>query len=440
MKNEICDLLVKNGILVDSVNGIIENGALAILGNKIIATGKTRDLQAQYQAREILDATDKIILPGLINAHTHASATLFRGYAADVAGKEFLRRMWRIEAQLTEDDVYIGALAGCMEMIKSGITGFANHFLHMDKVARAVKETGMRAVLSRTMLDHGDASKSNNEIKEALKFIESWSDTCARINPILGPHAAYTCSDKLLKTCAQEARKLSVMLHMHFAENHYELTVMKQRTGTTTAQHLEKMDFFRSNRIIGAHSLFLTDKDLNLLKKHDFHAVACIPGKMNRGHGIVDLTRLMDAGLNVCLGTDGSASDNLDLLAGMKITHISQNYLHKQVCSLSPETIIEMATLNGAKALKWKAGQLSPGFLADLIMIDTRKVHLRPLITKPVSNVMFNVVYYAMGFDVDTVVIDGRVIMREKELLTIDESEILNHLQQKAQALWKRAR
>ena len=146
MKNEICDLLVKNGILVDSVNGIIENGALAILGNKIIATGKTRDLQAQYQAREILDATDKIILPGLINAHTHASATLFRGYAADVAGKEFLRRMWRIEAQLTEDDVYIGALAGCMEMIKSGITGFANHFLHMDKVARAVKETGMLPV------------------------------------------------------------------------------------------------------------------------------------------------------------------------------------------------------------------------------------------------------------------------------------------------------
>ena len=290
------------------------------------------------------------------------------------------------------------------------------------------------------MLDHDDASKSNDEIKEALKFIESWSDTCARINPILGPHAAYTCSDKLLKTCAQEARKLSVMIHMHFAENHYELTVMKQRTGTTTAQHLEKMDFFRSNRIIGAHSLFLTDKDLNLLKKQDFHAVACIPGKMNRGHGIVDLTRLMDAGLNVCLGTDGSASDNLDLLAGMKITHISQNYLHKQVCSLSPETIIEMATLNGAKALKWKAGQLSPGFLADLIMIDTRKVHLRPLITKPVSNVMFNVVYYAMGFDVDTVVIDGRVIMREKKLLTIDESEILNHLQQKAQALWKRAR
>ena len=380
MKSETCDLLVKNGILVDSVNGITEDGALAVSGNKIVAAGKTGDLQAQYRAREILDATDMFILPGLINAHTHASATLFRGYAADVAGKEFLRRMWRIEAQLTGDDVYIGALAGCMEMIKSGITGFANHFLHMDKVARAVEETGMRAVLSRTMLDHGDASKANDEIKEALEFIESWSDTCARINPILGPHAAYTCSDKLLKTCAQEARRLGVMLHMHFAENQYELTVMDQRTGTTTAQHLEKMDFFRSNRIIGAHSLFLADEDLRLLKDHDFHAVACIPGKMNRGHGIVDLARLTDAGLNVCLGTDGSASDNLDLLAGMKIAHISQNYLHKQVCSLPPETIIEMATLNGAKALKWKTGQLSPGFLADLIMVDTRKVHLRPLI------------------------------------------------------------
>jgi len=146
MKSEICDLLVKNGILVDSVNGIIENGALAILGNKIIATGKTRDLQAQYQAREILDATDKIILPGLINAHTHASATLFRGYAADVAGKEFLRRMWRIEAQLTEDDVYIGALAGCMEMIKSGITGFANHFLHMDRACPERSRMGLQDV------------------------------------------------------------------------------------------------------------------------------------------------------------------------------------------------------------------------------------------------------------------------------------------------------
>jgi 5-methylthioadenosine/S-adenosylhomocysteine deaminase len=160
---------------------------------------------------------------------------------------------------------------------------------------------------------------------------------------------------------------------------------------------------------------------------------------MNRGQGIADLLRLRAAGFNVCLGTDGSASDNLDVLMGMKVTHIAQNHLHGKVCALPPEAILQMATENGARALRWPMGRLAPGQLADFILLDATAPHLRPLITQPRSNVVFNIVYYATGADVDSSVIDGRVVMEKREVLTIDETEVLSSLQRRAQSLWERA-
>ena len=163
-----CDLLVSGGLLVDAHGGVREDHALAVSGNRIIAVDRPAALTARYQPRQRLDASDRIVVPGLVNAHTHASATLFRGYAPDVAGRSFFERMWRIEALLTDDDVRVGALAGCLEMIRNGVTGFANHFSHMDQVARAVEQSGMRAGLSRTMLDRGDDSAAEREVAEGL--------------------------------------------------------------------------------------------------------------------------------------------------------------------------------------------------------------------------------------------------------------------------------
>jgi 5-methylthioadenosine/S-adenosylhomocysteine deaminase len=191
--------------------------------------------------------------------------------------------------------------------------------------------------------------------------------------------------------------------------------------------------------VLGAHSLLLDDTDLQLLSRCDFHAAICTTGKMNRGQGIADLPRLLDAGINVCLGTDGSASDNLDVMMGMKVTHIAQNYLKERVCALAPETILEMATANGARALGWEMGRLAPGQLADFILVDSQKPHLRPLITAPRSNVVFNLVYYASGADVDTVVIDGKLVVEGRRMLTLDEDEILRRLQRHAQRLWQEA-
>ena len=191
--------------------------------------------------------------------------------------------------------------------------------------------------------------------------------------------------------------------------------------------------------MLGAHSLLLSDEDLRRLGGCDFHAAICATGKMNRAQGIADIPRLLDGGLNVCLGTDGSASDNLDLLMGMKVTHIAQNYLKGQVCALSPETVLQLATTNGARALGWDLGRLAPGQLADLILVDRQRPHLCPLITSPKSNVIFSLVYYATGADVDTVMVDGRIIMEGRRLLTLDETGILARLQDHAQQLWDRA-
>jgi 5-methylthioadenosine/S-adenosylhomocysteine deaminase len=434
-----CDLLVTRGLVVDAHDGVREDTALAVQGNRVVEVGPAAELASRYRAGRTLDATDKIVLPGLINAHTHASATLFRGYASDVSGKGFFDRMWRIEALLEEEDVYVGALAGCLEMIKNGVTGFANHFSHMDAVARAVVESGMRAGLSRTMLDRGEAGAADRELAEGVRFAERWAGRCSRIQPMLGPHAAYTCSDRLLERAAGDARRTGLTLHLHVAESPHERELMRERTGTSSVQHLERLGFFRGNRVLGAHALLLDDADLRILAGSDFHAAICSTGKMNRGQGIADLSRLLGAGINVCLGTDGSASDNLDVMLGMKVTYISQNHLHEQVCALPPETILEMATAGGARALRWEMGRIAPGQLADFILVDSRRPHLRPLITSPRSNVIFNLVYYASGADVDTVVIDGEVVMEGRRVSTIDEGEVLTRLQQHAQQLWQRA-
>jgi 5-methylthioadenosine/S-adenosylhomocysteine deaminase len=434
-----CDLLVTHGLVVDAHDGVRQDAALAVKGNRIVEAGAAAEVSSRYRARRTLDASDKIVLPGLVNAHTHASATLFRGYASDVSGKGFFDRMWRIEALLSDEDVYVGALAGCLEMIRNGVTGFANHFSHMDEVARAVSESGIRAGLSRTMLDRGETGAADRELTEGVRFAERWAGRCSRIQPMLGPHAAYTCSDRLLERAADEARRSGLMLHLHVAESPHEREVMKRRVGTTTVQHLERLRFFDGNRVLGAHSLLLDDADLEILGRSDFHAVICATGKMNRGQGIADLPRLLGAGINVCLGTDGSASDNLDVLMGMKVTYISQNHLHEKVCALPPETILEMATSNAARALAWEMGRLAPGQLADFILVDSRRPHLRPLITSPRSNVIFNLVYYATGADVDTVVIDGEVVMEGRQVTTLDEDEVLTRLQEHAQRLWQRA-
>ena len=434
-----CDLLVTHALLVDPLDGIREDGAVAANGNRLCGVGDTDDLARRFRATRTIDGTDKILLPGLVNAHTHASATLFRGYASDVSGKAFFDRMWRIEALLTDEDVYVGALAGCLEMISNGVTSFANHFSHMDQVARAVQQTGIRAGLSRTMLDRGDEGAADGEVAEGLRFAERWSGTCSRIQPMLGPHAAYTCSDRLLRRAADEARRTGLTLHLHVAESPHEQEVIRERTGTTTVQHLHRLDFFADNRVLGAHSLLLSDEDLDVLRGNEYHAAVCTATKMNRGQGIAGLPRLLDAGLNVCLGTDGSASDNLDVLAAMKVTQLAQNYLAGHIGAVPPEAILRMATVNGASALGVEAGRIAPGHLADFILIDAQRPSLRPLITAPRSNVLPNVVYYASGSDVDTVVIDGNLVMENRQVLTVDEQDVLTRLQKHAQDLWTRA-
>jgi 5-methylthioadenosine/S-adenosylhomocysteine deaminase len=434
-----CDLLIKNGLLIDALHPLRPNRALVVDKGRIIDIGTTNKICGMYRAKRTLDATDKVVLPGFINAHTHASATLFRGYAADVSGKGFFDRMWPIEALLRGQDVYVGALAGCVEMIKNGVTGFANHFSHMDYVARAVQETGMRAGLSRTMLDRGDAKKAEAHFNEAVDFADRWQEKGSRIQPMLGPHAAYTCSDKLLKKAAEHARRTGLILHIHVAESPHELALLKKRTGATTVQHLERLGFFDNNRVLGAHALILTARDLKILGRNDFHAAICATGKMHRGQGIADLQRLIDAGINVCLGTDGSASDNLDILLGMKVAYIGQNYLKKKVYAVAPETILSMGTYNAANALRWPAGALKKGLLADIVLMDLARPHLRPFITKPRSNALFNIVYYATGADIDTVIIDGNVVMQKRKMLTVDETEVLRRLQNHAQRLWSRA-
>ncbi|HIE24323.1 MAG TPA: amidohydrolase [Candidatus Korarchaeota archaeon] len=423
------DILIRNGfiLLMDEKGSVLKKGAIAIDQGKIISVGKDDEICKEFSGDVEIDASNHIVIPGLINTHTHLAMTLFRGVMDGVSGPDWLDRAWSIESNLTYEDVYHGSLLGCLEMIKSGTTCFADHYFFMSAVVEAVERSGLRASLAQAVIEEGGPENIDASLDSSINFAKQYNEAAnGRITCMLGPHSAYTCKPELLKEVREVADETGFGIHIHLSESRSELKRIKDKYGTTPIRLLHQIGLLYP-KLLAAHVVFAEEEELKLLKNGDVkvnHNPVC---KMKGGHGASPVAKMLRMGINVSIGTDGVGSNNnLDLLEQMKFAAVLQPLVERNPRAITAWDVLRMATINGARALglEKEIGSIEVGKKADIVLIRARVPHLTPL-----HNIPSLLVYSANGGDVDTVIVDGRVLMRERKVMTLDEFQIIKKLQ-----------
>mgnify|MGYP001827172149 FL=1 len=426
MKPNSADILVTNGtvLTLDAGDTEIYNGAVAIDKDTIKAVAPA-DKFGDWRISKIIDAHGGIIMPGLINSHTHAAMTCFRGLADDLPLMAWLNdHIFPAEANLDDQMVYCGALLACAEMIMSGTTCFCDMYLFEDAVARAAKKAGMRAVVGEVLYDFDSPNYGpiENGFKYSRQLIDTWQND-PLVTIAVEPHSAYLCTPQLLKEALELTQTFDLPLVIHLAESKSEIAQIKERYDRTPVEHLAELGVLAPN-LLACHCVELTENDIALLQRFDVKVAHNAESNMKLASGVAPIPRLIEKGICVAMGTDGCASNNdLDLFQEMD----SVAKLHKAK-SLDPTvmdaaTVLKMATISGARALGLEPviGSLEKGKKADLIIVDTNKPHLTPMYN-PVSHL----VYAAIGSDVTTSIINGTVVMENGTIKTMDIRAVMD--------------
>ena len=410
-------ILIKGALINNTIQDLL------IDGNKIKRIGKNLIDKENLNEKDLktIDGKNKMAIPGLVNTHTHIPMTLFRGVADDLPLMEWLNDyIWKMEAKLNEDIVYAGALLGCIEMIKSGTTTFNDMYFYLDGIIKAVKETGIRSFLAYGMIDLFDEEKREKELKtseETIKQIKKLNDQ--RINPVLGPHAPYTCSKELLMETHNMAKEYDVPIHIHMNETLDEIKTIKEKTGMRPFEYLNSFGFFDDVQVISAHCVHLSEDELNIIKNKNI-AVSHNPiSNLKLASGIAPIPKLMENDILITLGTDGCGSNNnLNLFEEIKTASL----IHKGI-SLNPTVVnanesFNFATKNGAHALGLNAGKLVEGALADIVLVDLDRPYLIP------KENMHSHLVYSFNGNVDIVIIDGNIVLNDGKMVNIDEKKV----------------
>ena len=425
------DILLLNGQVLtpDAPSGVLAAGGIAIRDGKIDAIGPSEEIKEAFQAQETLDIIGCVALPGLVNAHTHAAMTLFRGLADDLPLMEWLQNyIFPAETMLTEELVYWGTMLACAEMILSGTTAFCDMYLFEHKVAEAAKRAGMRALVGEVLYDFPSPCYGpiENGFKHTESLIERWrGDPLVHI--AVEPHALYTCSPELLKKCREIAARYAVPIVIHVSETEAEVAQIITQYGQRPLSHLEGLGLLGPS-LVADHCVALDDRDVDLLVENEVKVVHNPESNMKLASGIAPVKRLLESGVTVALGTDGCASNNnLDMFGEMDTCAKLHKVANLDPTAVSAETVLRMATSCGAEALGWKdlTGRIIPGMLADIIVVDFAKPHLTP-VYNPVSHL----VYAAGAADVRHSIIGGRLVMKDRQLLTLDLEEIFGHVRE----------
>ncbi|MGB3908280.1 MAG: amidohydrolase family protein [Methanomethylovorans sp.] len=430
----MADMIIKNGHIFTMEPGKeheLKKGVVVIDDGAITEVGE----RTQESADIIVDARGGIVMPGLVNTHTHAAMTLFRGYADDLPLSQWLQQhIWPAETKLTDNDIYSGTLLACLEMIKSGTTCFNDMYFHMDETAKAVEQTGIRASLSYGMIELGNKDKADTELKEGSRFVQKWQGRAdGRITTMYGPHAPNTCSSEFLQRVKDKAREDGVKVHIHILETEAELKEMKEKYGMCSIHMLNNIDFFDTD-VVAAHCVWLSDGDIKILAEKGVNISHNPVSNMKLASGIAPITKLLQSGSNVCLGTDGCASNNnLDMFEEMKIAALLQKINIMDPTVLPAKEVLKMATVNGAKALGINAGVIREGALADIIIVDKNKAHMRPF-----YDAASHLVYSANGQDVMTNIVNGKLLMDNYEVLCMDELKVIEQASMVAENLVQR--
>jgi 5-methylthioadenosine/S-adenosylhomocysteine deaminase len=435
-QKERVDLLVSGGTVVtmDSGKRVIEDGTVAVRGDAILAVGARQEIESRYEAGRTIDAHGKIVMPGLINSHAHAAMSLFRGLADDLSLDDWLRKyIFPAEARnVTEDFAAWGTKLSLLEMLRGGITTYADMYYFEDAVARVTKEAGMRGVLGETILDF--PAPDNKTVDEAYsytqKFLDHWKGDPLIIAAV-APHSIYTCSEKTLEDSAALARKNGAPILIHIAEAPFELEQSREKHGLTPVAYLGRIGLLGPD-VLGAHCIAVNSADIAMLAHFGVGCSHNPSSNMKTAAGVMPVIEMLAAGVPVCLATDGAASNNnQDLFEEMDLAAKLQKISRMDPRALPAAQVVEMATIGGARALhiEKRIGSLEAGKQADLIVVDTSAPHATPM-----YNVYSELVFALKATDVRTVVIAGRVIMDERKMLTLNEDEIL----QKAREYQKR--
>lgn len=421
------DLIIKGEYVVsmDGSASVYENGAVAVDDGLILAVGTADEIIAEYNAAETLSGENRIVMPGLINGHSHAAMTLLRGVADDLALMDWLNNyIFPAEVQFVDREfVRIGTELACWEMIRGGTTTFVDMYYFPDTVAEVVERCGMRAMVSATVIDQRspDAENAADSINKGIAFIDRWKGENSRITPIFGPHANYTLNAEQLKAVRAAATEYGVGISIHMSESPFELQYSKDTFGMTSIEFYESIGFL-DGPTIAAHVVWPTDVEIPILAERKVGVIHNPTSNMKIASGISPVAKMLQAGVRVGLGTDGAASNNdLDMWEEMRLAALLQKVDRMDPTVLSASTVLAMATSGGALAtgLGETVGSIEAGKRADIIQVAFDDVH-----HVPTYDVISHLVYVSDEQDVASVVVDGKVLMREREMLTIDTERV----------------
>ena len=421
------DLIVRGDYVVsmDKDGTVYENGAVAIDEKLIIAIGPAEQILADYSAVQTLAGDKRIVMPGLINGHSHAAMTLLRGVADDLALMDWLNNyIFPAEVEFVDPEfVRIGTELACWEMIRGGTTTFVDMYYFPDTIAEVVEDCGLRAMISATVIDQRspDAENADDSIQKGNGFIERWLGKNERITPIFGPHANYTLNAEQLAATRSAAMEYGVPISIHLSESPFEVQYSKDTYGKTSIDLLESIGFFEGPTI-AAHVVWPTEEEIPTLAERKVGVIHNPTSNMKIASGIAPITDMLAAGVRVGLGTDGAASNNdLDMWEEMRLASLLQKVDRMNPEALSATTVLTMATRGGATAIGLgdSIGSLEVGKRADVIQVDFDDVH-----HVPTYDVVSHLVWVSDEQDVASVVVDGKGLMRDGEMLTIDTDRV----------------
>ena len=409
--------------------GVLFRGILALLpdmsiretdvyveGSKIAALGQAPE---GFTADTVVEGKDRLLLPGLVNAHTHTYMTMFRGCADDLPFADWLNgHIDPLEAQMTAEDCYWSTLLGNMEMILNGTTASIDMFIYTETASRAAEECGFRTVLTRGLTGPEGGER---RLREFFTEYEAWKGRCSRVTFALGPHAPYSCSEEYLRQVADLAAEHELGLHIHISESKFEQNLIREQYRCTPAELLDRCGIL-GPRTLAAHGVYLDDEDIALLARRGTSVVTNPVSNLKLGNGVAPVPKLLSAGVNVALGTDGAASNNaLNLFRELSFVTLLHKGLTGDTTAVPAAEALKMATVNGAKTLGLSGcGEIKAGATADLTVLDIDKPWLRPR-----CDLLSSLVYCARGDEVTDVMVDGRFLLRKRELTTIDKEHVL---------------
>jgi 5-methylthioadenosine/S-adenosylhomocysteine deaminase len=420
------DLVIRGATVVtmDSASRVIEDGAVAIAGGRILAVGQSARIAADYKATRTLDAAGKVIMPGLINTHTHVPMVLFRGIADDLVLMTWLQQyIFPAEARnVDEQFVRWGTRLGCLEMMLGGTTTYVDMYYFEDAVADETARAGMRGVLGETLLDFPapDNKTWESGIAATEKFVKKWKGS-PLITPAIAPHAPYTVSTEHMKEAHSFSERNGVPLVIHIAEDFAEVKTIKERYNASSVSYLDRVGVLDS-RVIAAHMVWPTDEDIKTLALKSVGVAHCPQSNMKLAAGTAPVPQMLKAGVAIGLGTDGAASNNdLNMWEEMDTAAKLHKLISKDPTVVNAREALEMATIRGAAAIHMdrEIGSIEAGKRADVIIVRMDGIH-----QIPVYNVYSQLVYATKASDVDTVVIEGRIVVSNRRALTIDEPSV----------------